>query len=257
MEVIIKNNYSEMSLYAAQIVANKIRTKPKTVLGLATGSTPLGLYNELIKLHKIEGLDFSNVISFNLDEYVGLSKDHPQSYQNFMDNKLFSKINIKQKNIHIPNGNSFKNKEWDKYELLIKSYDGIDLQILGIGSTGHIAFNEPTSSLGSRTRIKTLTQKTVTDNARFFDNIIDVPKFVITMGVGTIMEAKKILLLASGDSKAEPIAKAIEGPISSMCTASAIQMHPNTIVIIDEAAAKFLKEKDYYKWVYSNKKNLN
>ena len=257
MEVIIKNNYSEMSLYAAQIVANKIRTKPKTVLGLATGSTPLGLYNELIKLHKIEGLDFSNIISFNLDEYVGLSKDHPQSYKNFMDNKLFSKINIKQKNIHIPNGNSFKNKEWDKYELLIKSYDGIDLQILGIGSTGHIAFNEPTSSLGSRTRIKTLTQKTVTDKARFFDNIIDVPKFVITMGVGTIMEAKKILLLASGDSKAEPIAKAIEGPISSMCTASAIQMHPNTIVIIDEAAAKFLKEKDYYKWVYSNKKNLN
>ena len=243
-----------MSTEAAKIVANQIRTNPKTVIGLATGSTPLGLYNELIKLHKNEGLDFSDVISFNLDEYVDLPKDHPQSYKNFMDKKLFSKINIKQKNIHIPNGDSFEKKECDKYELLIKSYDGIDLQILGIGSAGHIAFNEPSSSLGSRTRLKTLTQKTVTDNARFFDNIIDVPKFAITMGVGTIMEAKKILLLASGDSKAEPIAKAIEGPITSMCTASAIQMHPNTIVIIDEAAAKFLKEKDYYKWVYSNSK---
>ena len=140
---------------------------------------------------------------------------------------------------------------------MIKSHDGIDLQILGIGSDGHIAFNEPSSSLGSRTRIKTLTQKTVNDNARFFDNISDVPKYAVTMGVGTIMEAKKILLLASGGSKAEQIAKAIEGPISSMCSASAIQMHPKTIVIIDEAAAKNLKEKDYYKWVYRNKTNLN
>lgn len=245
-----------MSTNAAKIVANQIRTNPKTVLGLATGSTVLGLYNELIKLHKNEGLDFSDVISFNLDEYVGLPKKHPQSYALFMEKKLFSKINIKQKNIHIPNWDSFENKKCDKYELLIKSYDGIDLQILGIGSTGHIAFNEPSSSLGSRTRLKTLTQKTITDNARFFDNITNVPKFAITMGVGTIMDAKKILLLASGDSKAEPIAKAIEGPISSMCTASAIQMHPNTIVIIDEAAAKDLKEKDYYKWVQSNN-NLN
>jgi len=246
-----------MSLGSARIVADQIRIKPKTVLGLATGSTPLGLYNELIKLHKNEGLDFSNVISFNLDEYIGLSEDHPQSYKTFMEKKLFSKINIKQKNIHIPNGNSFNNKECNKYESLIKSHDGIDLQILGIGSDGHIAFNEPSSSLGSRTRIKTLTQKTVNDNARFFDNISDVPKYAVTMGVGTIMEAKKILLLASGGSKAEPIAKAIEGPISSMCSASAIQMHPKTIVMIDEAAAKHLKEKDYYKWVYSNKIKLN
>ena len=203
-----------MSHESAIIVADQISTNPKTVLGLATGSTPLGLYNELIKLHNSEGLDFSNVISFN-------------------------------------------HKECDKYESLIKIYGGIDLQILGIGSTGHIAFNEPSSSLGSRTRLKTLTQKTVTDNAKFFDNISDVPKYAVTMGVGTIMEAKKILLLASGDSKAKPITKAIEGPISSMCSASAIQMHPKTIVIIDEAAAKNLKEKDYYKWVYRNKTNLN
>ena len=246
-----------MSHESAIIVADLISTNPKTVLGLATGSTPLGLYNELIKLHNSEGLDFSNVISFNLDEYVGLPKNHPQSYNTFMFETLFSKINIKQKNVHIPNGSLFNHKECDKYESLIKIYGGIDLQILGIGSTGHIAFNEPSSSLGSRTRLKTLTQKTVIDNAKFFDNISDVPKYAVTMGVGTIMEAKKILLLASGDSKAKPITKAIEGPISSMCSASAIQMHPKTIVIIDEAAAKNLKEKDYYKWVYRNKTNLN
>lgn len=246
-----------MSLEAAGIIADQIITKPKTVLGLATGSTPLGLYNELIRLHKNEGLDFSNVISFNLDEYVGLTKNHPQSYNIFMHKTLFSKINIKQKNIHIPNGNTYNNKECEKYELLIKSCGGIDLQILGIGSDGHIAFNEPSSSLGSRTRIKTLTQETVKDNARFFDNITDVPKFAVTMGVGTIMEAKKILLLASGSSKAKPIKKAIEGPISSMCSASAIQMHPKTVVIVDNDAAKELKEKDYYKWVHNNKKILN
>ena len=246
-----------MGLEAAGIIADQIRTNPKTVLGLATGSTPLGLYNELIRLHKNGGLDFSNVISFNLDEYIGLSKDHPQSYNIFMQKTLFTKINIKQKNIHLPSGSTFDNKECEKYESLINSCGGIDLQILGIGSDGHIAFNEPSSSLGSRTRLKTLTQETVKDNARFFDNINDVPKFAVTMGVGTIMEAKSILLLASGSAKAKPITKAIEGPISSMCSASAIQMHPKTTVIIDEDAAKNLKEKDYYKWVYNNKKSLN
>ena len=256
MEIIIKSDYSEISSDSAMIVANQIKTKPNTVLGLATGSTPLGLYKELIQLHLNEGLDFSNVITFNLDEYVGLSNDHPQSYNVFMRDNLFSKINIKKENIHIPNGNAPHDKECERYESLIIRSGGIDLQILGIGSDGHIAFNEPSSSLGSRTRLKTLTQETVKDNARFFDNISDVPRFAITMGVGTIMEAKKILLIASGVSKTTPIRKAIEGPISSMCSASAIQMHPKTIVMVDEAAAKDLKEKDYYKWVYNNKKTL-
>ena len=257
MEIIIKKDYSEISSESAMIVANQIKAKSDTVLGLATGSTPLGLYKELIRLHLNEGLDFSNVATFNLDEYVGLSNDHPQSYNVFMRDNLFSKINIKKENIHIPNGNAPHEKECERYESLLKSSGGIDLQILGIGSDGHIAFNEPSSSLGSRTRLKTLTQETVEDNSRFFDNISDVPRFAITMGVGTIMEAKSILLMASGTSKSTPITMAIEGPISSMCSASAIQMHPKTMVIIDENAAKDLKEKKYYKWVYNNKKNLN
>ena len=244
MEIIIKSDYSEISSECAMIVANQIKAKSDTVLGLATGSTPLGLYNELIRLHLNEGLDFSNVATFNLDEYVGLSNDHPQSYNVFMRDNLFSKINIKKENIHIPNGNAPHEKECERYESLLKSSGGIDLQILGFGSDGHIAINEPSSSLGSRTRLKTLTQETVEDNSRFFDNISDVPRFAITMGVGTIMEAKRILLMASGASKSIPITMAIEGPISSMCSASAIQMHPKTMVIIDENAAKDLKEKN-------------
>ena len=257
MEIIIKKDYSEISSESAMIIANQIKAKPDSVLGLATGSTPLGLYKELIRLHLNGDIDFSNVTTFNLDEYVGLSNDHPQSYSAFMHDNLFSKINIKKENVHIPNGNHPNDKECERYESLIKSCGGIDLQILGIGSDGHIAFNEPSSSLGSRTRIKTLTQETVRDNARFFDNITDVPKFAVTMGVGTIMEAKRILLLASGSAKAKAITKAIEGPISSMCSASAIQIHPKTVVMVDDDAAKELKEKDYYKWVYNNKKNLN
>ena len=216
MEIIIKKDYSGISSESAMIVANQIKAKPNTVLGLATGSTPLGLYKELIQLHLNEGLDFSNVITFNLDEYVGLSNDHPQSYNVFMRDNLFSKINIKKENINIPDGNYPNDKECERYESLINKSGGIDLQILGIGSDGHIAFNEPSSSLGSRTRLKTLTQETVKDNARFFDNISDVPRFAITMGVGTIMEAKRILLMASGASKSIPITMAIEGPISSM-----------------------------------------
>ena len=257
MEIIIKNNYSEISSESAIIIANQIKAKPDSVLGLATGSTPIGLYEELVRLHLNEGLDFSNVISFNLDEYVGLPKEHEQSYKMFMQNKLFSKINIKEENIHIPDGSLPICDKCEKYESSIKSFGGIDLQILGIGSDGHIAFNEPSSSLGSRTRVKTLTQETIKDNSFFFNDIANVPKFAITGGVGTIMEAKEILLLASGKSKAIPIKKAIEGPITSMCSASAIQMHPKTIVILDEDAAKDLNEQDYYKWVHRNKVKFN
>lgn len=254
MEIIIKNNYSEISIEASGIVANQNKSKPNTVLGLATGSTPLGLYKELIRLHINEGLDFSKVISFNLDEYIGLSKDHPQSYNYFMYHNFFKKVNIPANNIHIPNGISVKQLEYcEQYESLIKNSGGIDLQILGIGRDGHIAFNEPSSSLSSRTRIKTLTQKTIKDNSRFFKNISDVPRFAITMGVGTIMEAKKIILLASGSSKAEPIAQSVEGPITSMHSASAIQLHPNTTIVVDRQASKELKEKKYYNWVYKNK----
>jgi len=253
MEIIIKNDYSDMSTEAAHIIGDQIKGKPNTVLGLATGSTPLGLYNELIKLNNSGDIDFSNVITYNLDEYIGLTEKHPQSYKYFMYDKLFSHINIKDENIYLPNGEHFDDKECELYEDSIKNNGGIDIQILGIGRTGHIAFNEPTSSLKSRTRIKTLTPQTIKDNSRFFNNSSEVPIYAITMGVGTIMEAKKIILMASGKAKAKPIKNAIEGPISSMCSASAIQMHQKSMVIIDEAAASELSEKEYYKWVYKNK----
>ncbi len=190
MEVIIKPTYEEMSRAAAQEVVSLLNAKPDAVLGMATGSTPLGVYQELVRLHREEGLDFSQVRTFNLDEYVGLPIDHPQSYHYFMHENLFKHINIPPQNIHIPSGTTGNYRafcEW--YEQQIKACGGIDLQILGIGSDGHIAFNEPTSSLGSRTRLKTLAEPTIVDNARFFEKREDVPIYAITMGVGTILEA--------------------------------------------------------------------
>lgn len=254
MEVIIKSDYDDISQEAAATIAELLYHKPNAVLGLATGSTPLGLYKELIRLHKDEGLDFSKVITFNLDEYVGLPLSHDQSYHFFMWHNLFNKVNINPENVHIPNGMA-KNVEafcsW--YEDEIEAYGGIDIQVLGIGTDGHIAFNEPASSLGSRTRLKTLTQQTIDDNARFFKNAEEAPRYAITMGVGTIMEARTCILLASGESKAATIAKAIEGPVTSMNTASALQLHPNAIFVLDEPAAGALELYDYYRWVYENK----
>jgi glucosamine-6-phosphate deaminase len=248
-----------MSKEAAKIVADRIRRKPNLVLGLATGSTPLGLYKELIRLHKEEGLDFSKVITFNLDEYVGLPPEHDQSYHYFMWENLFKHININPANVHIPQGmfGDLKISPYETdpkieaycrwYEEKIKEAGGIDLQILGIGANGHIAFNEPGSSLGSRTRIKTLTERTRQDNSRFFKSIDEVPKYAITMGIGTIMEAREIILLASGKNKANAVKAAVEGPITAMCPASMLQMHKKAIVILDkEAASKLEGEFVYY-----------
>ena len=232
MEIIINETYEEMSKAAARVVAQTLNSKPNAVLGLATGSTPVGLYEELVRMHREEGLDFSQVTSFNLDEYVGLKRNDPQSYHYFMHHHLFQHINIPKQNIYIPSGTTDNYEAfccW--YEQRIVECGGIDLQILGIGSDGHIAFNEPSSSLGSRTRIKTLARQTIQDNARFFDKPEDVPIYAITMGVGTILEARRILLLASGESKAEAIASAIEGPVTSMITASALQLHSDTICL--------------------------
>ncbi len=243
MLVIVKENYDEISKEAAKIVAARLRRKPNLVLGLATGSTPVGLYKELIRMHKEEGLDFSKVVTFNLDEYIGLPPHHDQSYRYFMDVNLFNHINIDSRYIHVPNGMADDIEahcEW--YEEQIKKFGGIDLQVLGIGANGHIAFNEPGSSLGSRTRIKTLTQQTIKDNARFFKSIEEVPKYAITMGIGTIMEAKEIILLASGKNKADAIKAAVEGPITAMCPASIIQMHRKAIVIVDKEAASKLSQ---------------
>jgi len=250
MEIIISKTYEEMSKAAARAVARLLNSKPNAVLGLPTGSTPVGVYKELARMHKNEGLDFSRVTTFNMDEYVGLGKDHPQSYHYFMHENLFKHINIPPQNIYIPSGtkaNSTAFCAW--YEQRIKECGGIDMQLAGIGSDGHIAFNEPGSSLGSRTRIKTLARPTIEDNARFFEKIEDVPIYGITMGVGTILEARKILFLASGAGKADAVAKAIEGPVTSMITASALQLHPDVTAYLDSAAAGKLEMREYYEWI--------
>jgi glucosamine-6-phosphate deaminase len=250
MQIIINETYEAMSQAAAQVVAHTLNAKPNAVLGLATGSTPLALYKELIRLHKEQGLDFSRVTTFNLDEYVGLPKEHEQSYHYFMHENLFKHINIPMQQTHVPMGTTDNHEafcQW--YEQRIQECGGIDLQILGIGTDGHIAFNEPGSSLGSRTRIKTLARQTIDDNSRFFDKAGDVPIYAITMGVGTILEARKIILVANGEKKAEAVAAAIEGPVTSMCTASALQLHQDAIYLLDQPAARNLKMIEYYRWI--------
>ncbi|RMD93912.1 MAG: glucosamine-6-phosphate deaminase [Calditrichaeota bacterium] len=242
MLVIVKENYEEMSLEGAKLVARMVRKKPDCVLGFATGSTPLGMYKELIRMHREEGLDFSKVITFNLDEYVGLPPEHSQSYHYFMWENLFKHINVNPSQVHIPMGMADDIDAFcDWYEEKIREYGGIDLQILGIGANGHIAFNEPGSSLGSRTRIKTLTEKTRQDNARFFKSMDEVPKYAITMGVGTIMEAKRLLLLASGPQKADAIKATVEGPIMAKYPATIVQLHRYATVVVDKEAASKLE----------------
>lgn len=250
MEIILQPTPEAATSVAARIIARLVRAKPGAVLGLATGSTPLLLYRELIGLK----LDWRKVRTFNLDEYVGLPAGHAASYHSFMWENFFRHINLPEKNIHIPDGLT-KNvpKFCAQYEKQIRDAGGIDLQLLGIGTDGHIGFNEPTSSLASRTRIKTLTRQTRRDNARFFGGEAQVPHHVITMGIGTILEARQCLLLAFGAKKARAIAAAVEGPVTAMNPASALQLHPKTTVCLDEAAARQLAMTDYYRWVYANK----
>ncbi len=241
MLVMLRSTYEDMSREAANIVAERLRRKPDMVLGLATGSTPLGMYRELIRMHIEEGLDFSKVTTFNLDEYVGLPPSHDQSYHYFMKEALFDHINLNPSRVHVPMGMAPDVEaicEW--YEERIRQAGGIDLQILGIGSNGHIAFNEPGSSLGSRTRIKTLTERTIRDNARFFANKEEVPHLAITMGIGTIMEAGELIILANGEKKADAVKASVEGPITAMMPASIVQMHRKAYFIVDETAASKL-----------------
>lgn len=250
MEVIIQTNAETATTAAARIVRRLLREKPNAVLGLATGSTPLLLYQALIRMK----LDWRKVRTFNLDEYIGLPKEHEQSYHSFMWKNLFQHINILKKNVHIPDGVAKNIPEFcARYEKQIRQAGGIDMQVLGIGTDGHVGFNEPTSSLASRTRIKTLTGQTRSDNARFFGNEAKVPHHVITMGLGTIMEARQCLLLAFGKKKARSIAAAIEGPVTSSVPASVLQAHPNVKVFLDSTAAARLKRAEYYNWVYENK----
>jgi len=257
MEIIITKGYDQLSSVAARIIRRQIRRKPDSVLGLATGGTPVGTYKELIRMHKEEGLDFSKATTFNLDEYLGLPPTHDQSYHHFMRQNLFNHVNINPERIHVPDGMAEdidRHCQW--YEERIREAGGIDLQLLGIGSDGHVAFNEPGSSLGSRTRLKTLAEQTIKDNARFFAKEEDVPRFALTMGVGTIMEAREILLIANGKNKAAVCAEFIEGPVTARVTASMLQLHPRVIVVLDEDAASQLKQADYYRWVQEQKQRL-
>ena len=254
MEIIVQPTADAASLIAARLIARLVRTTPRCVLGLATGSTPLPMYRELIRMHREEALDFSGVTTFNLDEYVGLPPEHPQSYHAFMEENFFAHLNVPRERIHIPHGMAADvPAECARYEAAIRAAGGIDLQVLGIGSDGHIGFNEPTSSLASRTRIKTLTERTRADNARFFGSAAAVPMHVVTMGVGTIMDSRQVLLLAFGANKAQAIAAAVEGAISSMNPASILQMHPVAKALLDEAAATQLTKLDYFRWVYAHK----
>lgn len=250
MRVIVEPQPEGVAKSAARFVARLVRRKPNCVLGLATGSTPLGMYRELIRMHREEGLDFSRVVTFNLDEYVGLSPSHPQSYRRFMQENLFDRLNIEPRNTHVPDGRALDFDAFcQQYERMIVETGGIDLQVLGIGSDGHIAFNEPGSSLGSRTRLKTLTEETIRDNARFFGSAEQVPRLAITMGVGTILESRQCLLLACGSTKARAIRDTIEGPVTAQVTASALQLHRDVIAVVDEEAGRLLERRDYYREV--------
>ena len=250
-----------MSKWAANYVtkcindANPTAEKPFK-LGCPTGSSPLGMYRELIALNKAGKVSFQNVITFNMDEYVNLPEDHPESYHSFMWNNFFSHIDIKKENVHILNGNAEDLKaECENYEKAIEAAGGIDLFMGGIGPDGHIAFNEPGSSLTSRTRVKTLTSDTIIANSRFFENDINkVPKTALTVGVGTVMDSREVMILANGHGKARALAHAIEGGVSQMWTVSVLQMHPKGIIVCDDAACDELKYQTvkYFKDIEKN-----
>lgn len=252
MRVILVRDYDEMTERAASIVEQAIREKPDLVLGAASGSTPEGLYRQLGKAAG-EGLDCTALRAFTLDEYVGLAPDHPQSLRHFMDERLFDPIGVPHANVHSPDALSDSLRAaCADYEQQAQDCGGVDLFVLGIGRDGHIGFNEPGTSLGSRTHVTGLAPETVEDNARFFDNVVDVPRFAITMGIQTILDGRRLLLLANGDNKARAVAAALEGPVTASATASAIQLHPDTVAIIDSAAAAHLKRRDYYRWQEDN-----
>lgn len=248
MRVIIKKDYDGVSAWAAAYVArciNKFKPTAKKpfVLGLPTGSSPIGMYKELIRLNKAKKVNFANVVTFNMDEYVNLPEEHPESYHSFMWNTFFKHVNIKKSNVNILNGNA-KNlqAECERYEIKIKKYGGVELFIGGIGPDGHIAFNEPGSSLASRTRIKTLTEDTIIANSRFFGGDTNkVPKTALTVGVATVMDAKCVLIIASGHSKARALQQAVESSVNHMWTVSCLQLHPHGIIVCDDAATAELK----------------
>lgn len=264
MRLIIQPDYTDISRWAAAYIVSKINQKATLtsdpfILGLPTGSTPLGTYKELIRLYKNGKVSFANVITFNMDEYVGIPQDHEQSYYTFMWKNFFSHIDIKPENAHILNGNAIDTlAECQEYENKMKAVGGIDLFLGGVGSDGHIAFNEPASSLTSRTRVKTLTTDTIIANSRFFENDVNkVPKTALTVGVGTVLDAKEVLILVNGHGKARALRHAVEESVNHMWTISALQLHPKGIIVCDFDACNELKVGTYKYFLDIEKEHLN
>ncbi len=253
MEVIVRPTTAEAVKLTAQLIADLVKAKPACNLGLATGATMEAVYADLVKMYQAGEVDFSQVTSFNLDEYIGLAPDDPNSYRYYMNHHLFDHINIDKAKTNLPDGLAKDYAaEGERYEKAIKAAGGVDLQLLGTGRDGHIGFNEPLSSFASRTRDKALTPETWRQNSIYFNPPESMPMSAFTMGVGTILDAKQALLLITGKSKAAIAAKAIEGPVSSMVTASALQLHQHAIVILDEEAAAELTMREYYDWVFAH-----
>lgn len=254
MEVVILPGTKQIGKLAADAIESLLRGKPDAVLGLATGSSPLPIYDELAARHESDGLDFSQAHAFALDEYVGLPAGHPESYREVIRREFTSRVNILPENVHSPDGAAADlPAACQSYEELIRALGGVDLQILGVGTDGHIGFNEPGSSFASRTRIKSLIEQTRRDNARFFNSMAEVPHHVVTQGLGTILEARHVLLVATGAQKAQAVRDFVEGPVAAICAASVLQFHPHATVLLDEAAASSLKLADFYRHTYDNK----
>lgn len=253
-EVIIVKSQDEAGALVGASIADLITANPRAVLGLATGSTPIVVYNHLASQVKERNIDVSQVQGFALDEYAGLPVEHPESYRSVITRTVVEPVGLTPDLVHVPNGDlSTIATAGRDYDAAIAAAGGVDVQILGIGTDGHIGFNEPSSSLASGTRIKTLTEQTRLDNARFFNSLDEVPTHCITQGIGTILKARHLVLLAFGENKADAVAQSIEGPVSAMCPASAMQLHPHATFVIDEASASKLKLADYYRWVFDNK----
>jgi glucosamine-6-phosphate deaminase len=253
MELVIRPTAEAASDLVARLIARELIENPRLVMGLASGNTMESVYARLAQLHREEGLDFSACRTFNLDEYVGLSVNHTNSYRHYMNRHLFLRVNIDLRNTHLPDGmaNDLA-AECANYERLIANFGGIDLQLLGIGQNGHLGFNEPLSALRSRTRVIVLSRATRAQNAPLFPEPGLMPQRAITMGVGSILDCRRCVLLATGEDKADIVAKAVEGPITSMISATALQMHPNSVLILDEAAGSKLKEPEYHRSVFEN-----
>jgi glucosamine-6-phosphate deaminase len=254
VEVIVQPTPDDVARVAADVVAGVVARRPAAVIGLATGSSPVGVYAELARRVAAGELDASGVTAFALDEYVGLPPGHPQAYAAVVARDVTGPLRLDPARVHVPDGRAADlEAAAEEYERAIAAAGGIDVQLLGIGTNGHVGFNEPTSSFGSRTRIKTLTARTRADNARFFGSPDEVPRHCLTQGLGTILAARRLLLVAQGEGKAEAVAAAVEGPLTSMCPASALQLHPRATVVVDEAAAARLTLLDHYREVHAAK----